>query len=148
MLPRNLTRYSGSQCARSKWAEGFGIAQARSPVVEQLISDRINRWRHEIAASGMRVRTKKHLEKPARRPPPANDEERRKRRASANRVLTMLKAALNRAYNAGRVPSDAAWRKVKPFRGADAPVIHYLSAESAATGRPMRISDYWSRPHC
>ena len=43
----------------------------------------------------------------------------------------MLKAALNRAYYAGRVPSDAAWRKVKPFRAADAPVIRYLSADEA-----------------
>jgi integrase len=38
----------------------------------------------------------------------------------------MLKAALNRAYNAGRVPSDAAWRKVKPFRQVDEATVQYL----------------------
>jgi site-specific recombinase XerD len=38
---------------------------------------------------------------------------------SANRVLSMLKAALNRAFadEANAIPADAAWRKVKPFRG-------------------------------
>jgi integrase len=95
-------------------------------LVEQLTSEQINRWRNELAVSGKRVRTKKYVDKPARRPPPTDDDERRKRRATANRVLTMLKAALNRAYNAGRVSSDAAWRKVKPFRQVDEAVVHYL----------------------
>jgi integrase len=100
-------------------------------VVEQLTSDQINRWRNDLAASGKRVRTKKHVEKPVRRPPPTSDDDRRKRRATANRVLTMLKAALNRAFNAGKVPTDTAWRKVKPFRETDAPVLRYLSADEA-----------------
>ncbi len=51
----------------------------------------------------------------------------RRRRATANRVLTYLKAALNHAWRAGLVPSDDAWRRVKPFRSVDAPVIRYLS---------------------
>lgn len=50
----------------------------------------------------------------------------RARRATANRTLTVLKAALNHAFNEGRVASDDAWRKVKPFREADAPVVHFL----------------------
>jgi integrase len=51
----------------------------------------------------------------------------RARRATANRTLTVLKAALNHAYHEGRVATDEAWRKVKPFREADAPVVHFLS---------------------
>jgi integrase len=51
----------------------------------------------------------------------------RARRATANRTLTVLKAALNQAYVKRRVASDDAWRKVKPFREADAPVVHFLS---------------------
>jgi integrase len=43
----------------------------------------------------------------------------------------MLKAALNRAFHAGRVPSDTAWRKVKPFARVEKPVIRYLSAGEA-----------------
>ena len=45
----------------------------------------------------------------------------RRRRASANRVLTYLKAALNLAWRNGLVPSDDAWRRVKPFRSVEAP---------------------------
>jgi hypothetical protein len=71
-------------------------------LVERLTSEQINRWRNELAATGKRVRSKKHADKPARRPPPTGDEERRKRRATANRVLTMLKAALNRTGLAHR----------------------------------------------
>jgi len=52
-----------------------------------------------------------------------NDEARRKRKATANRSLTMLKAALNRAFRGGRVASDTAWRKVKPFAQVEKPVI-------------------------
>jgi integrase len=53
----------------------------------------------------------------------------RRRRATANRVLTYLKAGLNHAWRSGMVPSDDAWRRVKPFRSVDAPVIRYLSED-------------------
>jgi integrase len=53
----------------------------------------------------------------------------RRRRATANRVLTYLKAALNHAWRSGVVPSDDAWRRVKPFKSVDAPVIRYLSRD-------------------
>jgi hypothetical protein len=49
----------------------------------------------------------------------------------ANRSLTMLKAALNRAFHGGRVASDTPWRKVKPFGRVEKPVIRYLSADEA-----------------
>lgn len=47
-----------------------------------------------------------------------NTEDPDKTRASkdtANRILTILKAALNKAYENQRVPSDRAWKTVKPF---------------------------------
>jgi integrase len=53
----------------------------------------------------------------------------RARRATANRTLTVLKAALNHAFHDGRIVTDEAWRKVKPFREADAPVVHFLSED-------------------
>ncbi len=53
----------------------------------------------------------------------------RARRATANRTLTVLKAALNHAFQEGHVASDDAWRKVKPFREADVPVVHFLSED-------------------
>jgi integrase len=53
----------------------------------------------------------------------------RARRATANRTLTVLKAALNHAYHEGHLASDEAWRKVKPFREAVAPVVRFLSED-------------------
>jgi integrase len=44
-------------------------------------------------------------------------------------VLTILKAALNRAFHEGHVASDDAWRRVKPFKSVDAAVVHFLSAD-------------------
>lgn len=52
----------------------------------------------------------------------------RARRSTANRILTILKAALNHAFREGKVVSDEPWRKLKPFREADAAVIQYLFA--------------------
>jgi integrase len=49
------------------------------------------------------------------------------RRASANRVLTILRAALNQAFRDGKVASDAPWRTVKPFREVDAPRLRYFT---------------------
>ena len=55
----------------------------------------------------------------------------RRRRASANRTLTVLKAALNRAWREGRVSSDEAWRRVEPFEEADAARVRYLTVAEA-----------------
>ena len=52
----------------------------------------------------------------------------RARQSTANRILTVLKAALNHAFREGRIASDEAWRKVKPFREVDTPVVRFLTA--------------------
>jgi integrase len=59
------------------------------------------------------------------------DSDPRARCATANRILTVLKAALNHAYHDGKVPSDEAWRRAKPFRNVDSPKIGYLSVAEA-----------------
>src|ERR1700730_2811141 len=38
----------------------------------------------------------------------------RKRRATANRILTVLKSALNHAWKSGHVARDDPWRRIKP----------------------------------
>src|ERR1700730_17529381 len=54
------------------------------------------------------------------------------RRASANRVLTMLKAALNHAYDEGPVANrDAGGGKLKPFRNVEVARVHYLTVAQA-----------------
>jgi hypothetical protein len=47
-----------------------------------------------------------------------DDEGRRRSRDSANRVLTILKAALNSAFRDGLASDDRAWRRVGAFAGA------------------------------
>ena len=61
--------------------------------------------------------------------PPATDDERRARKDSANRVLTVLKAALNHALDRRRVASGDAWQSVKPYRGTTSARIRFLSPE-------------------
>ena len=47
--------------------------------------------------------------------------------ANANRIFTPLKAALNRAFNDGRVHDDTAWRRVKPFPKVSVARIRYFT---------------------
>jgi integrase len=77
------------------------------------------------------VRSKCSASEPATHPTPDDDDARRKRKVTANRILTMLKAALNRAYQADRIASDHAWRRVKPFPKVEEAVIRYLTADEA-----------------
>jgi integrase len=98
-------------------------------LVEKLTADRLLRWRNSLALRPKRVRTKMTAERPATREVPNDDDARRKRKATANRIVTMLKACLNRAFHAGRVNSDQAWRRVKPFAKVDEAVVRYLTAD-------------------
>jgi len=52
----------------------------------------------------------------------------RKRKATANRLLTVLRAALNYGWRNGMVASAEAWRRVRPFKDVDAPRVRFLSA--------------------
>jgi len=94
--------------------------------VARLTTAAIERWLIDIANTPARLRSRKG--KPTRHRPVAADAEgRRKRMVTANSILTLLKAALNRAWRAGRIADDGAWRKVRPFRNVDTPVVRYLS---------------------
>ena len=99
--------------------------------LEKLTADRLKRWRNKLATQPKRVRTKAHRDRTRHPRGPDDEDARRARKASANRILTMLKAALNRAFQAGRASSDTAWRKVKPFRRVDEAVVRYLSVAEA-----------------
>jgi integrase len=99
--------------------------------LEKLTADRLTRWRNKLATQPKRVRTKRTATVPATREVIDDEDARRARKATANRILTMLKASLNRAFQAGRASSDSAWRKVKPFRRVDEAVVRYLSVVEA-----------------
>lgn len=57
----------------------------------------------------------------------ADPERKRARRATANRVLTVFKAALNFAYAEDKADNPETWRRVRPFRDVDAPRVRYLN---------------------
>ena len=98
--------------------------------VEKLTKQRIDAWLHELADAPRLLRTGRLATSQALRDFDRKDsEEVRRRRSTANRVLTILKAALNHAFQEGHVASDDAWRRVKPFRGVDAAVVHFLSGD-------------------
>ena len=107
-------------------AEARIIAQLGAVDASKLTSKRIRDWHQAAASAAKLVRTKKEAKQKTRAFDSKDPEEVRKRRATANRLLTILKAALNHAFQEGRIPSDEAWRRVKPFREVDTPVVHFL----------------------
>jgi integrase len=95
--------------------------------VAELTSAQIRKWHSDLARASALVRSKRGAAR-ATKAAPSTEEDVRRRRSSANRVLTILKAALNHAFDEGRVSSNDAWgRRVKPFRGVDVARVRYLT---------------------
>jgi integrase len=101
-------------------ANALIIPQLGDTEVETLTTDAIRAWLNKMARRA-----------PRHREMGDDPETLRRRRATANRVLTVLKAALNRAWREGRVPSDAAWRRVEPFENVGAARLRYLTVAEA-----------------
>lgn len=93
----------------------------------RLTAGAIREWHDRLALSprGRRGKSAPPAEEHGQTSP-RTAEATRARRVTANRVLTVLKAALNHAYAEGKVASDDGWRRVQSFRGADAARIGYL----------------------
>jgi len=91
----------------------------------KLTRRKIETWLEAIASSPPRARTKKGKDQ-AFREMAKGDDAQRKRRSTSNRVLTVLKAALNLAHQHRRIANRDAWTAVKPYRDANAPKIQYL----------------------
>ena len=83
--------------------------------LSDLTSTQLTRWRDALADQPALIRARPGAPQNYR-PAPTTAEGRRARRASANRMWTILRAALSKAFNDGHVASDIAWRRVKPFR--------------------------------
>jgi integrase len=112
-------------------------------VVAELTAETLRKWLATMAAQPAQNRPK--AGKPNFRSAPTTEDRIRARRASANRVLTMLKAALNHAYDEGHVGNRDAWgRKLKPFREVEVARAHYLTVAQA--GRLLNACDSVFRP--
>jgi integrase len=140
-----IARFRGKDLANTRRRiEAFIRPKLGQHDVAKLTSKVIRRWHEGLADAPARLRTANGAEQNVRITADT-DEARRSRQSSANRILTILKAALNRAYHEGDVESDHAWRKVKPFEKADGVKLRYLSDDEArrlvnatnATFRPM-----------
>lgn len=106
----------------------------------RLTTAEIQKWLRDLASSPARLRSKKEAKKANFRELIKGDHEAvRRRRASANRTLTVLKAALNRAWREGKISSDDAWRRIEPFEEADAARVRYLTVAEAK--RLLNASD-------
>lgn len=111
--------------------------------VAKLTKDIVGEWHNARATSPAKLRTRKGSEKQNQRP--ADDKEAlRKRRSTANRDLTVLKAALNLAAETRAWLPIAAWSKVKAFGGVDVAKRRYLNDDESR--RLVNASDPEFRP--
>jgi integrase len=111
-------------------SDAFIIPELGNIRVARLTKRRVEEWLHRIAQSPARMRTRPG--EPQRyRDAGGDDEAPRRRKATANRVLVILKAALNRAVAEGKaLPADP-WGSVRAFREVDAARPRYLSDDEA-----------------
>ena len=124
-------RRGGKAVDRHDWSAAAWITPDLGRVeLARLSKARIVAWHHKVAETAARLRTGVGVEQKHRRADKSADGVRR-RRSAANRVLTILKAALNHAHNEGKCATDDAWRTVKAFREADAARLRYLSDDEA-----------------
>lgn len=92
----------------------------------------VDAWFRGLASTGARLRVKRGATVVRTRDLDEDDPEAvRRRRATANRVLTVLKAALNHAHAEGKAATTDAWAGVKPYREVDAPKVRYLTDDEA-----------------
>lgn len=111
--------------------------------VTELTSPQITKWHKDIANEKPRVRSKSN--RIAFKDVDENEPDyKRKRKSSANRILTILKAALNRAYYDSKIASDDSWRRVKPFSNVDSAKIMHLNEEQCK--RLVNFCDQDFRP--
>jgi integrase len=111
----------------ARWTVEAHISPALGSVpLASLTPAKLRAWHEALASAPARLRTRKDAPAQRTRAPAASTDQRRARRATANRILTVLKAALNRAWHAGHAATDEGWRTAKPFRKADGSRVRYL----------------------
>ena len=125
--------YMNHQRAKSRSAKTtqYAIDKHIKPTIgtkrlSRLTADSIRDWRDDFAAP---TKTKKKDKRKKSTDSPR--ELRRKRQATANRVLTILKAALNYAVKNGRYRGDMPWKLVEPFEKVDATERPFLNRDDA-----------------
>ena len=124
---RDLEDRTGVYDAGSR-ARSIIFPQLGDDKVAALTTERLRKWLADLAKTPVRKRTSRG-ERQQYCVLDTSDEGRRRRRASANRTLTVLKAALNKGWHDGDVASDEVWRRVKPFKSVARARARYLTVE-------------------
>lgn len=120
-------RRGGKAADRLEWSAAAWINPELGGIeLAKLGKTRIVAWHQKIAETPARLRTKPGAAQ-KHRSVDNSPEAVRRRRSTANRVLTILKAALNHAHREGKCASDDGWRTVRAFREADAARLRYLT---------------------
>jgi integrase len=83
----------------------------RGKMISELTTQDLRRWRDSLV------------------PITTDPDERRRAKARANRVWSILRAALNHAFQNERVADDRAWRRVAPFKNVNQPQTRFLNVE-------------------
>ncbi|MFZ4553667.1 MAG: tyrosine-type recombinase/integrase [Burkholderiales bacterium] len=91
----------------------------------------LKRWHQNLATNPPRRRAPVSSRRSSIPAPSKTAEQQRARKSTANRVLSVLKAILNKAFQDGLVANDNPWRRVKPFSNVDEPVVRFLSPDEA-----------------
>jgi integrase len=105
---------------------GFGDTK-----LADLTTTGIKAWLGKLATSPARLRTGKFAKKINRRAAPKTSQDKKARQSTANRILTVLKAILNKAHADGYITANSIWAKVKPFENVDQARIRYLTDAEA-----------------
>lgn len=134
--------YAGAETRSQRTILGSWTAHIERTIgkmpVEALTKDDIEQWKRKLAERPRRNRGKTI-------PIDPNDLEAvRKRKSSANRIFAVLRAALNRAWQDGKVPHRDAWARVKPFKNVDTPRVRLLTVEDCR--KLIEAADHEFRP--
>lgn len=130
-LDEYIKKFRGKSLAKTKSRIDVIIRPALGKQqVQRLTRKIIADWHHARADSPAKLRTSARAETPNLRPTDS-DEAVRRRRSTANRDLTVLKAALNRAADDRPGLPVEAWRSVRPFEKVDGAKLRYLSEAEA-----------------
>ncbi len=98
--------------------------------VQELTVNKVRLWRDGLVSARKMRRSGRFAEKPNSVPVDLSDPDVvRRRRDTANRTLTILKAALNWAYHNQLISEDTAWRLVKPYRATTSARVRFLNAD-------------------
>ncbi|MFC3677739.1 tyrosine-type recombinase/integrase [Ferrovibrio xuzhouensis] len=110
-------------------------------LVSSLTVHEIRKWHEAIAKSPKSIHVA--FGKPRRYgKPPSTPEEKRKRRSTANRDLSILKAALNMALRDGHIDTDVGWRGALQFRQVEVSSAECLSINECQVLMPFLTADF------